>query len=221
MCGRYSLSVPADVLAEVFALARVADVSPRWNIAPTQDAAVVRVREGERCLDALRWGLVPFWAKDVRIGNRMINARSETVAEKPSFKHALKRRRCLVPADGFYEWRRTPDGKVPTRIQRRDGRPFALAGLFEVWKKGPGEPLETFTILTTAPNALLRPIHDRMPVVVEESDHDLWLDPAMQDVARLEPLFAACRDDDLETFAVSTRVNSPANDDPECALPAG
>lgn len=220
MCGRYSLSAPGDVIAEIFALAHVPDLRPRWNIAPTQDAAVVRAGDdGARRLDLLRWGLVPFWAKEASIGNRMINARSETAHEKASFKHPLRRRRCLVPADGFYEWRKTTDGKVPTRIQRRDGRPLALAGLWERWSRGPGEPLETFTILTTSPNALLAPVHDRMPVVLAPEDWQLWLDPTQQDVARLAPLMVACSDAELETFAVSRRVNSPANDDAECAAP--
>ena len=220
MCGRYSLSAPGDVIAEIFALARVPDLRPRWNVAPTQEAPVVRVDDtGTRRLDLLRWGLVPFWAKDPSIGNRMINARSETAHEKASFKHPLRKRRCLVPVDGFYEWRRTPDGKVPTRIQRRDGRPFALAGLWERWTRGPGEPLETFTILTTSPNALLRPIHDRMPVVLDAADWELWLDPSQQDVERLAALLGPCPDADLEAFAVSRHVNSPANDDPACVEP--
>jgi putative SOS response-associated peptidase YedK len=220
MCGRYSLSAPGDVIAEIFALARVPDLRPRWNIAPTQDAPVVRAApDGSRHVDLLRWGLVPFWAKEASIGNRMINARSETAHEKASFKHPLRKRRCLVPVDGFYEWQQTPDGKVPTRIQRRDGRPFALAGLWERWSRGPGEPLETFTILTTSPNALLKPVHDRMPVVLDAADWPLWLDPGEQDPARLAPLLVACPDDALEAFAVSRRVNSPAHDDAECAAP--
>ena len=220
MCGRYSLSAPGDLVAEIFALAQAPALRPRWNIAPTQDAPVVRAAEGgERRVALLRWGLVPHWAKEASIGNRMINARSETAHEKASFKHALRRRRCIVPADGFYEWQKTTDGKVPTRIQRRDGRPMALAGLWERWSRGPGEPLETFTILTTVPNAVLAPVHDRMPVVLGPDDWQLWLDPAEQDVARLAPLLVACPDPELEAFAVSRRVNSPANDDAECAAP--
>ena len=220
MCGRYSLSAPGDVIAEIFALAEVPDLRPRWNVAPTQGAAVVRVGEGgvRRC-ELLRWGLVPFWAKDASIGSRMINARAETAHEKASFKHALRRRRCLVPVDGFYEWRKTPDGKGPTRIQRRDGRPFALAGLWERWSRGPGEPLETFTILTTSPNTLLRPIHDRMPVILDPTDWEGWLDPSAERPERLRPMLGTAPDGELEAFAVSRRVNSPANDDADCAAP--
>jgi len=231
MCGRYALSAPGDVIAEIFGLLEVPDVQPSWNIAPTQLAAVVRQGDGgtgdsvsgsrARRLDLLKWGLVPYWAKDASIGSRMINARSETVAEKPSFKHALKRRRCIVPADGFYEWRKTTEGKVPTRIQRRDGRPLALAGLWEVWRRGAAAPLETFTILTTSPNRVLRPIHDRMPVILEPESFGLWLDPGETNPDRLAPLFEAGPGDELETFPVSRRVNSPANNDPECAEPAG
>jgi len=221
MCGRYSLSAPGDIIAEIFELVHAPDLRPRWNIAPTQQAAVIRQGDDGRRLDLLKWGLVPFWAKDAAIGNRMINARSETVAEKASFKHALKRRRCIVPADGFYEWQKTPEGKVPTRIQRRDGRPLGFAGLWEVWKRGPGEPLETFTILTTAPNHVLRPIHDRMPVILPPEAISLWLDPGEMRVERLEPLFEAGSGEDLETYPVSRRVNSPANDDAACVEPAG
>ncbi len=219
MCGRYSLAVPADVVAELFGLLEVPDLSPRWNVAPTQDALVVRTTDAGRAGALLRWGLVPAWAKDASIGNRMINARSETVAEKPSFRSALRRRRCLVPADGFYEWRKTADGKVPTRIRRRDGRPFAFAGLWERWTRGEGAPLETFTILTTLPNHLLRPIHDRMPVILAEDDWDAWLAPGERPAEALLPLLGPCPDGDLEAFAVSPRVNSPRHDDPACAEP--
>ena len=221
MCGRYSLSTPGDIVAELFGLTDLPDLVPRWNIAPTQQSAVVRADEGgARRLDLLRWGLVPGWAKDAAIGARMINARSETAAEKPSFRTALRRRRCLVLADGFYEWQRTPDGKVPTRVQRRDGAPFALAGLWERWTRGPGpEPLETFTILTTAPNALLRPIHDRMPVILGRQDHALWLDSSVTEPAAVRELLAPCPPNDFEAFAVSRHVNSPRHDDPDCAAP--
>ncbi len=219
MCGRYSLAVPGDIVAELFALVGSPEISPRWNIAPTQSVGVIRAApDGARHLSPLRWGLVPTWAKDAKIGNRMINARSETAASKPSFRNALRRRRCIVPADGFYEWRRTVDGKVPTRIQRRDGTPMALAGLWERWSRGP-EPLETFTILTTTPNHLLRPIHDRMPVILAPDDWQRWLDPDQQDARVVEPLMIPYPDGELEAFAVSTRVNSPRHDDPECAAP--
>ncbi len=221
MCGRYSLAAPGDVIAELFELGDLpADLVPRWNIAPTQQSLVVRVGEdgGKQEGALLRWGLVPFWAKDVKIGNRMINARSETASVKPSFRDAMKRRRCLVLADGFYEWQRTADGKVPTRIQQRDAVPFGFAGLWERWGRG-DELLETFTILTKAANAQLRDIHDRMPCVLRTADHGLWLDPDVTDAARVVPLLSPGHDPELETFTVSTRVNTPRNDDAECAAP--
>ncbi len=225
MCGRYTLTTPPELIADLFGVDGVPTFAPRWNVAPTQEAAVIRVpASGEkRRLDLLRWGLVPSWADDPSIGNRMINARAETAAEKPSFKRSLQKQRCLVLADGFYEWRKEGKIKHPTWIHRTDGRPFAFAGLWAGWRpKGapPEEPkLLTFTILTTTPNELMRPIHDRMPVILAPEDYDLWLDPAVVDPARLVPLLRPAPESGFETREVSRAVNSPAHDAPDCVAP--
>lgn len=217
MCGRFSLSVTAETLAEQLALEALPALEPRFNIAPTQESVVIRAREdGLREGAMMRWGLVPFWAKDRKIGSRMINARSETVAEKPAFRAAFTRRRCLVPADGFYEWRREEGRKQPYRVCLTDGTPFAMAGLWERWDKEPGEPLLSFTILTTEPNELVAPIHDRMPVILEPEDYATWLDPSVDDRGSLEALLDAYPAGAMEAYPVSTAVNSPANDDPRC-----
>jgi putative SOS response-associated peptidase YedK len=166
----------------------------------------------------MRWGLVPSWAEDPSIGNRMINARSETAAGKPSFRAAMKSRRCLVPADGFYEWKVVDGGKQPMHVRRRDRAVFAFAGLWEVWTKG-AEPLETFTILTTGPNDVLRPIHDRMPVILAKDDWPLWLDPDGKDAAAVAPLLRPCPGDGWEAVPVSRFVNNPRNEGPGCLEP--
>lgn len=214
MCGRYTISVPAETLAQHFGLETVPDVTPRFNVAPTQAAPVVRLSMAAEApvLDFLRWGLVPAWAKDASGAGRLINARAETVADKPSFRSAFRHRRCLVPADGFYEWRTEGGVKQPYRITRPDGAPFAFAGLWECWGKG-DEPLETFTILTTAASAVLQPLHDRMPVILDPADYALWLDPAATDPAVLQPLLGAGADDGLTYYAVGRAVNRVGNDD--------
>lgn len=184
---------------------------PRYNAAPTQRMPVVRVFDGKRELVLLRWGLIPSWAKDPKIGNSLINARGETVHEKPAFRSAFKARRCLVPADGFYEWRKLSGGsKQPYRITMADSSPFAFAGLWERWDKG-DEPLETFTIITTTANVLVAPIHDRMPVILDPADYDAWLESQDTTIpmALLQP-YPAKR---MSAYPVSTRVNSPRNDD--------
>jgi len=220
VCGRYTLSVPAETIAQHFGLEAVPDLAPRFNIAPTQAAPVVRlstVREAP-VLELLRWGLVPAWAKDASGAGRLINARAETAADKPSFRSALRRRRCLVPADGFYEWRAQGGAKQPYRITRPDGAPFAFAGLWERWGEG-AEPLETFTILTTDANAALRPLHDRMPVILDPADYALWLDPTAVDPALVQPLLVPAPDDLLTYVPVGRAVNSVANDDPTLVRP--
>lgn len=223
MCGRYTLTATPEQLAELLGLDQVPDFEARFNVAPTQPVAALRVLvQGEgRQLDLLRWGLVPFWAKDAKIGNKMINARAETVADKPAFRAAFKRRRCLVLADGFYEWRRTPEGKQPYYITLEDGGPFAFAGLWERWDKGEGEPLLTCTLITTTPNALMQQVHHRMPVILSPGDYDLWLDPAVQDRERLLPLLRPFPAERMLAVPVSTLVNSPRNDLPECQEPVG
>jgi putative SOS response-associated peptidase YedK len=221
MCGRYSLSATPETIAEIFGVRHVSDIEPRFNIAPTQLVPVVRRAEksDERRIDLLKWGLVPSWADDPGIGSRMINARAETVGEKPSFRGAFKSRRCLVPVDGFYEWRKTGSHKVPYLIRRPEGGLFAFAGLWERWK-GPSGPLESYAIITTEANDLMRPIHDRMPVIVDPEGYDAWLDPAtpseaLREMLRPEP------GGQLVAFPVSTRVNSPSNDDPGLQEPTG
>ncbi len=220
MCGRYTLTSPGEVVAEVFELPFVPDLAPRYNMAPTQEAAIVRVPAAgaPRTLDRLRWGLIPAWAKDPAIGNRMINARAETVAEKPAYRDSFRRQRCLVAADGFYEWKRQGKAKQPYLIRRADRQPFAIAGLWAAWR-GAGVPVETFTILTTEPNDLMRDLHDRMPVLLDRRDFAAWLDPANRDTATLQSLLVPAPTTGWEALPVTTRVNSPANDTPDCLEP--
>lgn len=217
MCGRYLLSTPADAVLEVLGAVEGDAFAPRYNISPTQNAPIVRLGEDRRILAMARWGLVPSWAKDSSIGNRMINARSETVAQKSSFRSAFRARRCLVPADGFYEWQGEKGAKQPWRIAMAGGELFAMAGLWEPWEQGES-PMESFTILTTEPNATCAAIHDRMPVILPRKTWDAWLDPA-SDRGALEALLVPFAEA-METLAVSRHVNSPANDDPRCIEPA-
>ena len=212
MCGRYELHTQAAALALAFGVPFPAQMRPRYNIAPMQDVPIIRrSAAGERELVNVRWGLVPRWAKDPSIGNRMINARSETLADKPSFRTALKRHRCLLPTDGFYEWKQTPSGsKQPIHIGMKDASPFAFAGLFERWLSPAGEVLDTCTIITTQANALLSPLHDRMPAIIAPVAYDRWLDVANEDTA---PLFAPYPAEAMMYYPVSLRVNSVKNDD--------
>lgn len=212
MCGRYELHTQAAALALAFGVPFPAQLRPRYNIAPMQDVPIIRRNTaGERELVNVRWGLVPRWAKDPSIGNRMINARSETLADKPSFRTALKRHRCLLPTDGFYEWKQTPSGsKQPIHIGMKDASPFAFAGLFERWLSPEGEVLDTCTIITTQANALLSPLHDRMPAIIAPVAYDRWLDVANEDTA---PLFAPYPAEAMMYYPVSLRVNSVKNDD--------
>jgi putative SOS response-associated peptidase YedK len=222
MCGRFTLRTPTSALVEQFLLETAPELPPRFNIAPGQPVAVVRQPAGAagRSLTLLRWGLIPSWAKDPAIGNRMINARAESAAEKPAFRTAFRRRRCLIPADGYYEWRRTGDRKQPYYFHMRDGRPFAFAGLWELWSGGEegadSGPLETCAVLTTQANDLSRPIHDRMPVILPQAVYDVWLDPDETDRRRLQPLLAPYDSAPMVADRVSTLVNNPRNDDPRC-----
>lgn len=221
MCGRYTIVAGQDAVRDAFDLREIPfPWRPRYNVAPTQLAPVVAVGEGGPAIAQLRWGLLPAWAKDPAGGSRMINARAETVAEKPAFRVAFRRRRCLVVADGFYEWQRTAGGKTPMRITRRDGAPMAFAGLWERWAPTGEQPLDTFTILTVAASAFMRPIHARMPVIVPPAGRAPWLDPA-SDADRLRSLLVPDEGRELVAYAVSTLVNSPANDVPECVAPLG
>ncbi|HEX2191133.1 MAG TPA: SOS response-associated peptidase [Longimicrobiaceae bacterium] len=212
MCGRYGETEGAETLARRFRAAlRAPAAGPRYNIAPTQHAPVL-LRDGDGLALALyRWGLRPAWAKDR--APEPINARSEDAAGKPYFRAAFRARRCLVPASGFYEWQRTADGKVPHWIHRADGEPVTFAGLWEVWTPRDAEPVHSFCILTTAPSEGMRPIHDRMPVILDEGERDAWLDPDASP-ADLQALMRPWGGE-LRAHAVSTRVNSPRNDGPE------
>jgi putative SOS response-associated peptidase YedK len=218
MCGRVTIQTPAVELAREFALTgiRAAIDRPRFNLAPTQLMPVVP-NDGQRMLDAYRWGLIPSWAKDVSIGNKLINARGETVAEKPSFRSAFKRKRCLLLIDGFYEWKQSTKPKTPFFFHRKDRKPFALAGLWEEWRApDTGEVVRTCALITTGPNAVMAPLHDRMPVILSPRGQELWLRPEPLEPAQLQPLIAPCPDDFLEAYEVARVVNSPANDVPAC-----
>jgi putative SOS response-associated peptidase YedK len=237
MCGRFFLATPAEIVAELFGVDRVrlgdvtllpgmpapAPLMARYNIAPTQMVGVVRERDHdgqrERELAALKWGLVPWWAEDPSVGNRMINARSETAATSAAFKEALRRRRCLVPADGFFEWKKFgPKSRQAVAVRSRDGKPLAMAGLWERWRASgeTGPPLETVTILTCRPNELLGDVHDRMPVILEPGEWDLWLDPAEQVPERLGPMMDPYPGALMTMHPVGPWVNSPRNDDARC-----
>jgi len=218
MCGRFAQADPLEILAQQFALEEVfVDLSPRYNVAPGQQVAVI-LKEEKRVMVDLKWGLVPFWAKDPSIGNRMINARAETVREKPSYKNAIKKRRCLIPASGFYEWKKDGKAKVPHYFRLKSGKPFGLAGLWETWKDPDGQMLKTFTILTTEPNALAARVHNRMPVIIPENGYATWLDIANPPEA-VQALLAPYPPDEMEAYPVSTMVNSPANDTEELVRP--
>jgi len=229
MCGRFTLTDPDADLAVQFNLPELPSTAlrtspamqPRYNIAPTQPVAAVRLAAGgaARELALLHWGLIPFWAKDPAIGARLINARSETAADKPAFRAAFRRRRCLVVADGFYEWQKQPGSKQPFFIRLRDGRPFAFAGLWELWKGEDESVIESCTLLTTTPNDLIRPLHDRMPVILHPRDYGLWLDLDVQDPARLTPLLRPYAAEEMAAYPVSRFVNRPENDDPRCTEP--
>ena len=218
MCGRFTLRTPAHRLAEAIGAHELPNLPPRYNIAPTQDAAVVRrPREGEgRELAMLRWGLVPPWSEGPDSGYSMINARAETVATKSAFRSAFRHRRCLVPADGFFEWQKVDGRKQPYLVELSDGEPFAFAGLWEHWEGLGGDVIDSFTIIVTEANELLRPIHDRMPVILDPPDYDLWLEggPAVARAAHdlLQPYPA----ERMVAHPVSRRVNNPWHDDPEC-----
>lgn len=218
MCGRYTLASPGHVVAELFGLGEVPELRPRYNIAPTQPVAVVRATGDRPRLDMLQWGLVPSWAKDLTIGSKLINARAETVAEKPSFRAALRARRCLVVADGFYEWQPTSGRKQPWFFQIGGGRAFAFAGLWERWAPPGIDPIESCTIVTTEANEVVAPVHGRMPVILTPEGCSRWL--AGGPTEELQALLAPFPPDEMCAHPVSLRVNSPANDDPACIAAA-
>jgi putative SOS response-associated peptidase YedK len=222
MCGRFVLMTPGKSLAERFKLEEVPDLEPRYNIAPTQKVAIIRLNPEtrQRRLALVKWGLVPFWAKDSQIGNRLINARAESVAEKLAFRSAFKFRRCLVPSDGYYEWKKGKGGqKQPYLAKNADGSPFAFAGLWEKWQAPEDEVIESCTILTTDANDLTQPIHDRMPVILRPQDYDLWLDPEVRDPKILKPLLRPYLSEEMEAEPVSPKVNKATDDTPDCVKP--
>ncbi len=217
MCGRYELSSHPEAIALAFGLPYPPALQPRYNIAPTQRVPIVRLdASGRRELVPVRWGLIPRWAKDPAIGARMINARAETLADKPAFRIPYTKHRCLVPASGFYEWQVRQAGKQPLHIGMDDDRPFGMAGLYERWRSPEGEVVDSCVIVTTRAGDALRHIHERMPVIVAEADHARWLDAANADVAGL---LAPWSGTPLRIYAVSTRVNAVANDDPQLRDP--
>lgn len=218
MCGRYTQTADARTLAGRFRLAKLGvDVRPRWNLAPGQEAPVVVV-EGGRRLGLYRWGLVPAWAKDPAVGYRMINARVDTAPEKPAFRGPFQRRRCLVPADGFYEWRKAGKAKVPVRFSLPGGELFAMAGLWDEWTSPEGEVLRSCSVLTTEANALVSPVHDRMPVILTEAGEDAWLDPGAK-TAELRALLVAYDAAGMHARDASAKVNAARNDDPSLLVP--
>ncbi len=230
MCGRYTQTQSSEAIAQTFGLQPIPDLQPRYNIAPTQPVSVITQSEAAREYRIFQWGLVPSWSKDPSIGSRMINARAETAAEKPSFRAPFKRRRCLVIADGFYEWQRSDNlnnlkggqksgQKQPYYIQLKTRSLFGFAGLWDAWECGDGSYLETCTILTTEPNELMQPIHNRMPVIVHPEDYDLWLDPSVPQRDRLQPLLRPYEADAMQIYPVSKTVNSPRNETPACVEP--
>jgi len=236
VCGRYTLRHTTDQIALRFAAEpspalrsivvgeigteSLAPLSPRYNIAPTQPILAIRQSgfAGERSLDLLRWGLVPFWAKDAGIGSKLINARAETLTEKPAFRSALGRRRCLIPADGFYEWKQTDDHKQPMYIRRKDGELFAFAGLWAAWEAPDGSELESCTIITVPPNALMEDIHDRMPAILRPEQEAVWLATSVP-VAEAMGVLKPAPDQELEAYPVSLLVNRPGVETEACIEP--
>jgi putative SOS response-associated peptidase YedK len=226
MCGRYKLTTAAEVLRDVFGFVERPNLPARYNIAPTQDAPVVRQRRqprGERTVRNLRWGLVPPWAKDAQTASPLINARAESLASRPAFAKAFRQRRCAVLADGFYEWPVGGENRQPYLVTRRDGAPFAFAGVWDRWIEGQNAaetPIDTFAIVTTAANDLLRPLHPRMPVILVGKDLDTWLDPE-SDPTKLASVLVGAPSESLQYMAVTKRVNSARIDDAALAAPAG
>ena len=208
MCGRFVRKSSSRTIAEEFDVDEIVDdLQPSLDIAPTEDVAVI-TNNGAKRLVAMRWGLVPSWASDLKAGSRMINARAETITEKAAFKDAFKRRRCLVIADGFYEWRKEGRAKIPFLIKLKSDKPFAFAGLYETWRAVSGEPINTCTIITTEPNELLQPIHNRMPVILRRPAEEMWLDPGARDQAALLELLKPYPSNEMETREAAIMLNS-------------
>jgi putative SOS response-associated peptidase YedK len=221
MCGRFALTIEPVDLEEAFPeYSFPAQYSPRYNISPSQPILVLP-NDGEKKSDFFVWGLIPSWAKDPSIGNRMINARAETLAEKPAFRSAYKYHRCLILADGFYEWQAQPGSKskIPHFIRLKSGKPFAFAGLWEHWNSPDGSEIRSATIITTEPNEMMAKLHNRMPVILHPNDYAQWIDSAVQPPDRLQKLLVPYPTGEMDAYPVSTLVNSPSNDKVECILP--
>jgi putative SOS response-associated peptidase YedK len=216
MCGRYTLKSNAHAVASLCNLPDIPELKARYNIAPTQLVPVVRPGQAGRELTMLRWGLIPSWAKDPKIAHSLINARAETAAEKPAFRSAFKRRRCLIPSDGFYEWKKVGKQKLPLHIRRRDEAPFAFAGLWEIWRPPEGDPIETCAILTTTANEVVAPLHHRMPVILPPEHFDAWLKSGDADAAGFLPLMVPIPADEMVAVQANPICNSPKYDGPEC-----
>jgi putative SOS response-associated peptidase YedK len=220
MCGRFTRKENLQHLAELLGLKSIPSLVPRYNIAPSQLVACVRTNQDtlDREWVELKWGLVPSWAKDASMGNKLINARGETVAEKPSFRKAFTQQRCLVLADGFYEWKREGKSKQPYYIRFKDHRPFAFAGIWERWERQ-DPAIESCSLITIGPNAVMEPIHHRMPVILATTQYAEWLDASLQETERLNTLLRPFPPAEMEAYPVSLMVNNPSNDQPECVMP--
>jgi putative SOS response-associated peptidase YedK len=221
MCGRYLITSSPEAIRALFRYREEPDFPPRYNIAPTQPVPIVRLDNGERSLGLVRWGFIPAWVKDPHTFSLLINARGESIGEKPAFRNAMRRRRCLFPADGFHEWKSETGRRRPFCVRPRDGRPVGFAGLWETWMGPNGEELDTACIVTTAANRLLAPIHDRMPVVIVPEAFDLWLDCAKIDAETAAALIAPAPENLFEAYEISTAVNRTANDSPAVIAPLG
>jgi putative SOS response-associated peptidase YedK len=219
MCGRFYLDVQQDALMSYFDLATILQLTPRYNIAPSQNIAAVITSNHGRKMVKLRWGLIPFWAKDEKIGYSTINARAETVESKPAFRTAFKQRRCLIPASGFFEWKAKKEGKQPYYIHPKHNTLFAFAGLYEHWRNSKGEQVDTCTILVTDANAIVKQVHDRMPVILSPEHFNSWLDPDNINRSGLKALLKPWPEDETDLYAVSKKISNPKNDDPECISP--
>jgi len=220
MCGRFSLGASAATLANHFNVQESVSWHESYNLAPSQTVlTIVQPAGAAREMRRMRWGLIPSWARDPAIGNQLINARAETVATKPAFRTALRERRCLIVTDGFYEWEALGRRKQPWYIRRKDGRPFAFAGLWDRWTDPAGTEIQSCTIITTTPNALIQRFHHRMPVILSQADYDLWLDVRIREMDRLLPLLTPYPPEEMTVYPVSAFVNNPANDSPACQSP--
>lgn len=220
MCGRFVQTLDLQKLAQELdiPIELLRSFEPRYNVAPSQPIAVI-LKEKDLHAEPMQWGLIPSWAKDPTIGNRMINAKAETLSEKPSFRGPLKNSRCLIPVDGFYEWKQEGKRKQPYYIRLKSQKPFTLAGLWSHWTGADGSEIRSCTIITTEPNEVLRPIHHRMPVILSKEDRETWLDKASFDLKILLPLLQPWKENTLEAYPISTFVNSPMNDGPSCIQP--